>query len=90
MSPLNLLILTLATFYASYTIANTHGPFAVFNRLREAIPLGGLTACIVCLSVWLAALFYVLLLTPLYPVIVIIAIAGASVLLFRYTGGNNV
>lgn len=88
MSPLDLLILTLATFYASYAIANTDGPFAIFEWLRTAVPLGGLTSCIVCLSVWLAAVFYLLLPTPFYPVIVILALAGASVLLYRYTGGS--
>ena len=45
-------------------------------------------ACLVCLSVWLAAAFYLLMLTPLYPVVVVLAIAGASVLVYRYTGGS--
>lgn len=90
MSPLDLLILTLATFYSAYAIANTHGPFGIFERLRTALPLGGLTACLVCLSVWLAAVFYLLLPTQFSPVVTVLALAGASVLLYRYTGGSHV
>lgn len=90
MQPLDLLILALATFYAAYAISSTHGPFGIFERLRTALPLGGLTACLVCLSVWLAAAFYLLLSTPLYPVVGVLAVAGASVFVYRYTGGNNV
>ncbi len=90
MQPLDLLILALSTFYASYAISSTHGPFGAFAWLREHLPLGGLTSCIVCLSVWLAAAFYLLMLTPLSPVVVVLAIAGASVFVYRYTGGSNV
>ncbi len=90
MSPLDLLLLALATFYASYALSSTHGPFGAFEWLRGHLPLGGAMACLVCLSVWLAAVFYLLLPTPLYPVIAILALAGASVLLYRYTGGAHV
>lgn len=89
MQLLDLIVLTLATFYAAYAISSTHGPFGVFERLRTALPLGGLTACLVCLAVWLAAAFYLLLPTPLYPVVMVLAVAGASVFVYRYTGGAN-
>jgi len=89
MSPLNLLILSLATFYAAYAVSSTHGPWRVFEWLRTHLPLGGLMACLVCLSPWLAALFYVLLLTPLAVIAYVLAVGGASVLLWRYTGGSN-
>jgi uncharacterized protein DUF1360 len=89
MQPLDLLILTLATFYTAYALSSTHGPFGLFERLRAALPLGGLTACMVCLSVWLAAAFYLLLPTVLSPVVVVLAIAGASVFVYRWTGGAN-
>ncbi len=69
MKPLDLLILALATFYAAYAISATHGPWHVFGWLRDHLPLGGLAACLVCLSPWLAALFYVLLLTPLAVIV---------------------
>ena len=90
MQPLDLLVVALATFYCAYAISATHGPWHVFEWLRAHLPLGGLTACLVCLSPWLAALFYVLMLTPLSPIGDILAIAGASVFIYRWTGGANV
>lgn len=90
MQPLNLLIIALATFYCAYAISGTHGPWHVFEWLRTHLPLGGLTGCLVCLSPWLAALFYVLMFTPLYVAVSVLAIAGASVLLWRYTGGLSI
>ena len=90
MQPLDLLIVALATFYCAYAISATHGPWHVFEWLRLHIPLGGLTSCLVCLSPWLAALFYVLMFTPLYVAVNVLAIAGASVLLYRYTGGGAI
>lgn len=90
MQPLDLLIVALATFYSAFAISATHGPWHVFEWLRAHLPLGGLTACLVCLSVWLATLFYVLMLTPLSTIVDILAIAGTSVLLWRYTGGSAI
>jgi len=90
MQPLDLLIVSLATFYCAYAISATHGPWHVFEWLRTHVPLGGLTACLVCMSPWLAALFYVLMLTPLAVAVYVLAVAGASVLVWRYTGANNV
>lgn len=90
MQPLDLLILSLATFYCAYAISSTDGPLHVFEWLRAHVGLGGLTKCLVCLSPWLAALFYALMLTPMVAIVDILAIAGASVLLWRYTGANNV
>jgi hypothetical protein len=88
MNPLDLLILSLATFYAAYALSSSAGPWRAFERLRANLPLGGLTACLVCLSPWLAGLFYVLLL--IVPWITwLFAAAGASIFLYRYTGGAN-
>ncbi len=89
MQPLDFLILAFATFYASYAISATDGPAHVFAWLRLHLPIGGLTKCLVCLSPWLAALFYVLMPTALSTIVDILAIAGASVLVWRYTGGSN-
>lgn len=90
MQPLDLLLIALATFYTAYAVSATHGPWNVFDGLRTRVPLGGLTKCLVCLSPWLAALFYVLMFTPLYVAVDVLAIAGASVLVWRYTGADNV
>lgn len=90
MQPLDLLIISLATFYCAYAISSTDGPLHVFEWLRTHIGLGGLTKCLVCLSPWLAALFYVVQQTPAAWIVSIFAIAGASVLVWRYTGGSHV
>lgn len=37
MQPLDLLILTLATYYAAVTLAKLHGPFGMAERMREAV-----------------------------------------------------
>jgi len=54
MSPFDLIRLAAATWYIAYAVSNTAGPFSVFVWIREHLPLGGLTACIICLSVWVA------------------------------------
>ncbi len=90
MLPLDLIILALATFYLSHAISASYGPWHVFEWLRVHLPLGGLTACLVCLSVWLAAALYILMQTPLMPVVYVLAIAGLSVLAWRYTGGSAI
>lgn len=90
MKALDLLLVVLATFYAAYVLVNTHGPFGAFETARARLPHGGLLTCIYCLAVWLAVLFYVLMLTPAAIVVYPIALAGGAMLLFRYTGGNHV
>lgn len=89
MNALDLLILTFATFYIAYSIANTDGPFGSFGDLRNKLPLGGLTSCMVCLSPWVAALLYITLLAGATWFVWLFAAAGASVFLYRYTGGAN-
>ena len=90
MQPLDLLIISLATFYCAYAVSSSTGPWSVFVWLRNRFKLGGLTSCLVCLSPWIAALFYVIQQTSAAWIVSIFAIAGASVLVWRYTGANNV
>lgn len=90
MQPFDLLLIALAAFYVAYAISSTHGPFRAFEQLRTRIPLGGLTACIVCLAPWLAAAFYVLLSTPAAWLVWILAGAGGSVFVYRWTGGSAI
>jgi hypothetical protein len=90
MNPLDLLITALATFYLAYAVSATHGPGMIFKMLRERVPLGGLTGCLVCLSPWFGAVCWLALQTVFAPVVGIFAIGGASVLLWRYSGGNYV
>jgi hypothetical protein len=87
MSIENIVIAALAAYYVAFAVSKTHGLFGVFATLR-AYDTSGLTKCIYCLLLWAALACYLLVTTPAYPAIVVLAIAGAGVLLHRYTGGN--
>lgn len=89
MQPLDLLLLALGTWYVAYSVTKTHGPYHVFEKLRAALPLGGLTACIVCCAFWAALGLYLLSLV-LMPLVYIFGAAGGAILLYRQTGGDHV
>ncbi len=89
MNWLDLVLVSLFTFYLAFAISSTHGPFNIFAILRERLPLGGLTICLICLSFWLSIIGYALLQTIGAPIVYAIAPAGAAVLLWRYTGGSH-
>lgn len=86
MDGLTLVTLALATLYWSHAISKTHGAFGVFETMRKRLPLGGLTACPVCLSFWIAIAFWLLMFTPLYPIVTVSAVAGGAVVVGFYTG----
>lgn len=90
MQPLDLLILVLATWRLAYLIAKEDAPLRLMARLRARFPLGGLTTCQYCASVWAAAGLYLLMLTPAVWIVYILAISGGAMLLYRYTGGDHV
>lgn len=85
-------IASFATYYTARTIAEEHGPFGVFDRLRARWNAGYLGAglrCIVCVSAYTGlgwALFLALL--GLYDVwlwpLVWFGLAGASVKINDY------
>ena len=64
MQPLDIIILTLATWRITSLIATERGPYAIFEKFRNrlgitttAIPeseAGKLFSCIMCLSIWVA------------------------------------
>ncbi len=89
MNALDLILIALASFYVAYAVANTHGPFGAFEDLRARLPLGGLTSCMICLSPWASALFYLALMAGATWFVWIFAAAGVSVFAYRYTGGSN-
>lgn len=86
---LDLLIITLATFYAAHAVTNTSGPFHVFLWLREHIPHGKLLSCFVCAAPWFALLFALLMTTSFVFLTEWFALAGAAVFLWRFTGGGR-
>lgn len=77
----------LATFYLAFVLTRTHGPFNAFKIARERWPLGGLTTCMYCMCVWAGILAYVLLIVA-PPALYVIAAAGASAGLYRWTGAD--
>jgi len=81
----DLLFISLATLYLSYALTKSEGPYKAFETIRQKIPLGGLTACLICLSFWVG-----LLMTLLYALIPLaveaVAVAGLVILIAQYTG----
>lgn len=49
-----MILIGLATYYVTRAVIGSHGPFGIFENFRERFPLGGLTTCYVCFSVWVA------------------------------------
>lgn len=83
--PLELLLCALAVWRLSYMIAREKGPSDAFVRFRTVIPLGGLTSCIYCVSIWVAPV--VILLWFFIPVLVVVlALSGGALMLHSYTG----
>ena len=86
----------LATWRLTSLLAHEHGPWAVVQRLREAVgvesyddgavattrnPVAGAFACLWCLSIWVAPL--VILLWWLIPVLVAALAASAGVIVIE-------
>lgn len=88
MSPLDLLLLALATWYAAWVLTSKSGPWRVFERFRTHVRLGGLTSCMPCFSFWIALALYGIWLTPALPLVYVLAFAGGANLMHRYTGGS--
>lgn len=91
MTLLELLTLALFAWYVAYVLVKTSGPFKLFERLRAITTFGGLLECVYCLVLWIATIGYLLFyFTPLPPIVYVGAIAGAAMILHRYTGGDHV
>ena len=87
MTPLDLLLISLACWYVSYVIAQLDGPYAAFAWLKAR---ASVFKCIYCLSPWIAAIWFLVYLTPARPLVYPFALAGAALMLHRYTGGNHI
>lgn len=86
MDALEFLIVALAGWRAAYFITKESGPFRIAARLRQRWPLGGLTRCLYCASVWTAAAAYGIWLTPLSPIVFVLALSAAGLMLANFTG----
>ena len=91
MTPIDLLVLALATWYVAFVVTNPNinGPFGLLAAFRGRFSLGGLTHCKVCFAPWAAGALYLLSLTPLQPFVVVLAIAGAALMLGAYSGAGH-
>lgn len=97
MNPPDLLILSLATFYAAYAVSRTAGPFNVFATITAFClshkwleGFGHLLKCFYCVAFWAGVVFYLVLQTQFAPVALPFAAAGVAAFMFRWTGGIHV
>lgn len=86
LSLIDLIVLAAATWYISYIVSspNIKGPWGILELIRLYFPLGGLTTCIICLSVWVA--FVLCMLSGDNNLIDTCAVAGVSLWFHAYTG----
>ncbi len=80
------LVIALAAWRLAFMISHERGPFGVFETLRARLPLGGLTSCIFCLSVWTAGTCLLLWYTPLAVLVAVLALSAAALMLASWTG----
>jgi hypothetical protein len=89
MSEFDFIIYALATWYISYIITAQSGPFDILEKMRQR--MGGLLSCIYCVAPYVAGIVYVVARNNEsigYPLVVIFAIAGLSLMLRSYTGAG--
>ena len=86
MTPLNLLVLALATWRLAYMLVKEPGPYQVFVSLRKQAFLSNVLACIHCTSIWVAPALWIVTFTPIWPLVWFLAISGLALMLHRYTG----
>lgn len=89
LSPLELLVLALATWRMAYLMAKEDAPFHLMSRLRQRTTFGGLLDCIKCSSWWAAVVMLLLWMTPLQPIVWVFAVSGGALMLGNYTGSSQ-
>lgn len=87
MTLLELVTLSAASWYIAFAVTSTSGPFHVFEWVREHLPLGGLTTCIICLMIWVAL---ILRLIGSNVVTDALAIAGLALWIHAYSNWVHV
>lgn len=92
LTPLDILILALATWRLAYLMAKEVAPFQLMTKLRAKTTLGGLLTCVYCSSWWAALIMLVLWFLPmpyLKYLVYIFAVSGAALMLGNYTGSSQ-
>ena len=82
LTPIELIALSAAVWYISFVISSSKGPWSVFELIRLYFPMGGLVACIICLSIWVA---FVLVLVTGHTVLDAFALAGVALWIHAYS-----
>ncbi len=88
LTALNIIALSLATFYAAYVVARTAGPADVFVRVRGLRGIGAAASCFYCAALYAGVLAYALLIV-FPPALYVLAGAGAAAFLYRWTGADH-
>ena len=92
LSWLDLLLLALFCWRTAHLITSESGPFNIVGRFRARFPLGGLTTCVKCASVWTAVLGWLLWTyggDAGHAVVIVGAVSGAALMLSTYTGAAH-
>jgi O-antigen/teichoic acid export membrane protein len=91
LTPFDFIILICATWRLANMLSREHGPFRVFSKMRERFPLGGLTACVYCMSIWCALpLLLIYAWAPVLNILIwVLAISGGALLLRSFTGAGH-
>lgn len=93
LDPLAFVVIILATWRLAYLVTSEDAPFKLALRFRTAYPLGGLTSCLKCASIWTALLCLVLWQYAGVVggwMVMIAAVSGAALMASSYTGVNHV
>ena len=92
LTALNCLLLWCAIWRVSYMLAHESGPFKLFIHIRDITRNWQWINfdCQNCTSVWAAALLFVVLISPLYPLVWILGASGGALMLGSYTGVDYV
>ena len=89
----DLLILSIATWRLANLIAREDGPYHLIGAFRSRFAIlqrdDRNHYCVYCTSVWVAIALTLLWLTPLQPVVWVLAISGAALMLASYSGVNH-
>lgn len=82
------LVVALAGLRLAYAITTEDLPFHIGTTLRARFPLGGLTSCIKCASIWTSGAMLLLWYADgvFYIIVYIFALSGFGLVIRSYTG----
>ena len=87
MDIIDIILLSAAVWYISYSLTALEGPFNIFVKLR-ALKLGGLFDCIYCTSFWVGFMAIWFWLGGFEALLYPLGLAGLAMMLRSYTGAG--